>query len=78
MSEFRRDCLRMLRIFGPCSNADVARRLKVPSHQTYPALCWLTEAGYAAHPKLQRWQITELGLEVFEKQPNKPLTLFQE
>jgi DNA-binding IclR family transcriptional regulator len=72
------DVLRMLRVFGPCSNAEVARRLKVPSSQTYRTLAVLVRDGLAVHPKLQRWDLSERGRAWFSEQPNKPLSLFAE
>lgn len=78
MTDLQRDVLRILRVFGPLSNADVARRLRLPLHQTYRAIYELTERGLAVHPKLQRWDISRLGREWFERQPGKPLKLFAE
>lgn len=55
------DVLRVLHQCGPCSNADIARRLKVPIHQTYTALGILVGTGLAGHPKRQIWEITVAG-----------------
>jgi DNA-binding IclR family transcriptional regulator len=76
MSDFLRDCLMTLRVFGPCSNAEVARRLKVPSHKTYRALASLVFCGFAVHPKLQAWDVSDKGRRWFQDQPIKPLALF--
>lgn len=76
MSDLETDVLRVLRVFGPCSNADVGRRLGVPPDRTYRVCYRLVELGLAVHPKLQRWDISRLGREWFDKQPPKPLSLF--
>ncbi len=78
MTELQADVLRMLRIFGPTSNAAIARRLGVPRGQTYVALYDLTARGLAVHPRLQAWDLSRLGREWFDRQPNRPLTLFAE
>ncbi len=78
MTDLQRDVLRILRIFGPCSNADVARRLKVSMDRTYRDIVLLTELGYAVHPKLQRWDITDAGREYFERMPSRELALFDD
>jgi len=78
MTPLQEDVLRILRVFGPMSNADVARQLKLPLHQTYRALGELVGRGLAVHPKLQRWDISERGRRWFQDQPNKPLQLFSE
>lgn len=78
MTPLEKDCLRMLRIFGPCSNADVARKLGVPMDKTYRAIYRLEKAGLAVHPKLQRWDISRLGREWFTRAGAKPLALFVE
>jgi Mn-dependent DtxR family transcriptional regulator len=72
------DVLRVIRVFGPMSNADVARRLKVPLHQTYRAMARLCDDGMVNHLKLQEWDISERGRSWFQGQPNKPLQLFSE
>lgn len=76
MTDLDRDVLRILRVFGPCSNADVARHLGQPLHRTYRALGWLVANHFASHPKLQRWQLTRRGERVFREAPNRPLSLF--
>jgi hypothetical protein len=76
MSDLEKDVLRILRVFGPCSNAAVGRRLKIPPDKTYRAICSLCVNGLAVHPKLQRWDISRLGREWFEKQENRPLALY--
>ena len=76
MSDLERDVLRILRVFGPCSNADVARRLNLPLHKTYRALGKLCQDGLAVHPKLQRWDISKRGRKSFERLPRKPMALF--
>ncbi len=76
MQPFEADVLRTLRVFGPCSNAEIARQMKEPLHRTYRTLYVLVGKGLAVHPKLQRWDISRLGREWFDKQPNKPLELF--
>jgi len=61
------DVLRTLRVFGPCSNADVARRLGVSLDATYRAIKQLENDGLAVHPKLQVWDVSRLGREWLEK-----------
>lgn len=78
MTDFAAAVLRTLRVFGPCSNYEVARRLRVPPHRTYRELYRLVEADYAVHPKLQEWDITAKGRRWFAEQPNRPLSLFEE
>lgn len=78
MTDIQRDILRMLRIFGPCSNAEIARRLGVLPYNCYRQLVLLTANGYASHPKIQVWEITAAGKEVFAIQPNRPLELYKE
>ena len=76
MTDFAADVLRTLRVFGPCSNAEVARRLGVPPHRTYRQLYRLAEAGYAVHPELRAWDVSPKGRRWFAEQPNRPLSLF--
>jgi hypothetical protein len=78
VTEFQADILRIVRIFGPMSNADVARRLRSRADVTYPALKDLESLGYVVHPKRQQWDISGVGRRWFRQQPNKPLTLFAE
>ena len=62
------DVLIALRIFGPCSNYDVARRLKLAPRRTYLALYDLVAAGLAIHPARQRWDISPKGRRWFVRQ----------
>lgn len=66
------DCLRALRTLGPCSNADVARRLKRPLMHTYRSIGRLVRAGLATHPKLQSWEITKLGVATIDRSLSEP------
>ena len=59
-------CLESLRLLGPSSNADVARKLGVSSSVTYRGIKSLVAHGYATHPKKQEWIITPLGLSRME------------
>ena len=82
MSDLEASVLRMLRLFGPCSNYDVARRLRdeLGGHfpgRTYRALYRLCVAGLAVHPKKQAWDISRLGREYFERMPTTTLRLFE-
>lgn len=67
MSNLEIDVLRILRVFGPCSNADVARRIVMPPNCTYVAIFRLVQRGMATHPKKQRWDITRKGRRYFER-----------
>lgn len=78
MSDLERDVVRILRVFGPCSNADVARRLGLPTGRTYRTIYRLTAAGLAQHPRKQQWDITERGCRHFEDAPNQQPALFTE
>ncbi len=61
MSDLQLDCLRILRDFGPCSNADVGRKVNMPSGVTYSTVRELVAMGLAVHPKKQRWDISAVG-----------------
>lgn len=76
MSDLQRSVLIAYRIFGPCSNAEIARRLNLPPSKTYRVAYELENRGLLVHPKLQCWDISRLGREWFDKQPGKPLELF--
>jgi DNA-binding IclR family transcriptional regulator len=76
MSNLELACLSILRIFGPCSNADVGRKLGIAPDATYRAVKALEQRGLAVHPKLQRWDISELGRDYLRRLPAKDLTLF--
>ena len=66
MSELEISVLRVLRVFGPCSNADVARRLGgVTMDQTYPVVRALVNRGLATHWKRQEWDISARGRRFF-------------
>lgn len=78
MTGIELDVLRMLRVFGPCSNAEVGRRLGIGADKTYGAIKRLVAGGYAEHLKLQAWEITEKGRKVFDSQGGKKLVLFEE
>lgn len=75
MSNLELDVLRILRIFGPCSNAEVGRRLQIGGDRTYRAIGRLVQKGLATHPKLQEWRITANGILAFQDSPNKVLAL---
>lgn len=77
MSDMETDCLRLVRIFGPCSNADIGRRLGVAPDKTYRAIKRLEASGLVAHPKKQQWEISALGLGHFAFAPSQPLALAQ-
>lgn len=77
MSDLELNCLRMLRIFGPCSNAEVARRLGECVGRTYRAIGRLEQSGLVCHPKLQVWALTPRGRKYFQSTAAKPLQLFQ-
>ncbi len=68
----------ILRVLGPLSNAAIDRHLHESPDRTYRVLKGLVSRGLAAHPKLQRYDITRLGREHFAKRPWSGLTLFQE
>lgn len=76
MSDLQTDILRILRVFGPCSNAEIARRLGEPLHRTYRGLQELVSSGLAVHPLLHRWDVTTAGREVFARKLAKQLSLF--
>ena len=61
MTGLAHDVLIVLRMFGPCSNYDVARRLELAPHRTYRALYDLVEVGLAIHPAHQSWDISPKG-----------------
>ncbi len=75
MSGIELDVLRMLRVFGPCSNAEIGRKLQISGDKTYRAIGRLVAKGLATHPKLQSWAITPRGIRVFTDSTNKPLAL---
>ena len=77
MSSLEIDILRILRVFGPCSNAEVGRKLRIRPDKTYPVIARLTEKGYAIHPRLQRWDISELGRDWFERNGINNVRLFR-
>ena len=76
MSDLCLNVMQILRIYGPCSNADVARRLGVSADKTYRAICELTNRGLAIHPKLQRWDLSVQGFRFWDKSPKQKLALF--
>ncbi len=65
MTDLHRDVLRTLRIFGPISNREVAKRLKAPLHKTYRALQTLTDDGLAVHPGIAQWDVSDQGRQRF-------------
>ena len=75
MSELELAVLRTARVFGPCSNADIARRINYPADKCYRIVKSLELEGLLIHPKLQRWDISELGRDVFRRMP-KQIALF--
>lgn len=77
MTPFDEEVLKALRVFGPCSNAVIARRIGCKLHQSYRALNRLTQEGMSVHPKLQAWDVSRLGREWFDKQDHRPLRLFE-
>lgn len=76
MTDLDRNVLLTLRIFGPMSNAMIARRLKLPLHQTYLALGELVASGLADHPKRQVWSLSPSGALWFSLAPIRPLVVF--
>ena len=78
MTDFAAAILRVLRVFGPLSNAEVARRLRVSPRRTYRQLYLLYVTGYAVRPELAAWDISDKGRRWFAGQPNRPPELFQE
>ena len=78
MSDLETACLRALRVFGPCSNAEVGRRLGVKPDKTYRVIYRLEKAGLVIHLNKQRWDISPLGRDHFARMPGKPLSLFEE
>lgn len=77
MSDLLRSCLYTLRVFGPCSNAEVARRLRLPLHRTYRAIQQLEQRGLVVHPKLQAWDVSDRGREWFRRAAPRKLGLFE-
>ncbi len=71
LTQLQSDVLRTLRVFGPCSNAEVARKLEVNGVRTYIALSILVSHNLADHPKKQQWDITRLGRRYFSSMPMK-------
>lgn len=78
MSDLQADVLRILRVFGPVSNAGIARYVRLSPGRTYRALQELCGLRLAVHPRLQAWDITARGRRVFADLPNQPLALFAE
>lgn len=76
MSAFEISVLRIVRCFGPMSNADIGRRLGIAADRTYRTVYALEQRGLLIHPKRQRWDISELGRDYFERLPGKELQLF--
>lgn len=76
MTSYEAEVLKVLRVFGPCSNAQVARKMGESMDRTYRAIRHLNEMGLAVHPKLQVWDVSRLGREWFDKQDHRPLRLF--
>lgn len=75
MDDFDFEVLRALKALGPCSNAEIGRKIFEPSHRTYKSLGVLCKLGFASHPKSQVWQITARGHKFFEEAPTKGLQL---
>ena len=67
MSGLELACLRMLRIYGPCPNAEVAARLKASPVRTYRAIYRLVQSGLADHAAERVYQITAKGKEAFAR-----------
>lgn len=79
MTDLEISILRVLRIFGPISNADIARRLEgMVADKTYPILKCLVARGLACHPKKQRWDITDRGRRFFDLNGINEPALFRE
>ena len=76
MSDLERDILRIVRIFGPMSNADIGRKLGISPDKTYRVVYGLEQRGLLVHPSRQRWDISELGRDYFNTMPPKDLMLF--
>ncbi len=78
MTDAEINVLRILRVFGPISNADVARKIRpMTLNQTYRIVCKLVDKGLAIHPRLQRWDISELGRDYFKNNGINEVRLFQ-
>lgn len=77
MSDLETDVLRCLRVFGPCSNHEVARRLKCPPSRSYRTIQRLCVKGLAVHLNRASWDITEKGRRVFRDMPTMKLRLME-
>lgn len=78
MSDLERDVLRTVRIFGPMSNADIGRKLRMAPDKTYPVVYALQQRGLLIHPKKQAWDISELGRDWLQANGLSAPALFKE
>lgn len=76
MTDLETNILRVLRIFGPCSNFDVARRIGMRPAKVYPIVKALTDRGFATHSRRQAWDISDHGRAWFEANGINELRLF--
>ncbi len=67
MSDRQTSVLRILRVFGPCSNIEVAQRLEITGKQCYDTMYIMHIAGLVDHVGEGLWDVSRRGREQFDK-----------
>lgn len=78
IAAIEREYLVTLRTFGPCSNAEVSRKMGMRMDAGYVMMLGLVKMGYAAQVSKQAWEITESGKTYLLARIGQEVSLFED